>query len=46
MSVVFDGMRKAQSICVFVFSIFDEFHAAVDSVAAKRGYASGKIDPS
>lgn len=45
-SLVFDGMRKAQSICVFVFSLFDEFHVAVDSVAAKRGHASGKIDPS
>ena len=26
MSLVFDEKRQAQSICVFVFSLFDDFH--------------------
>ena len=45
-SLVFDEMRQAQSICVFVFSLFNDFHVAADSVAAKRGHASCNIDPS
>ena len=36
-SLVFGDMRQAQSIWVFVFSLFDDCHVAADSVAARRG---------
>ena len=29
------SLRQAQSICVFVFSLFDDFHVAAKSIAAK-----------
>lgn len=44
--LVFDEVRQAQSICVLVFSLLSDFHVVADSVAAKRGYALRKIDPS
>ena len=45
-SLVFDEMRQAQSICVSVFSLFDAFHITAESVAAKRGHVLRKINPS
>lgn len=46
LSLVFDEMRLAQSICVFVCSLFSDFHVVADSVVAKRSHALRKIDPS